>query len=307
MQAPALRLALAMPLALVTLGGAAAGPIGFALGADGASLLRFDLAHPGAIKSLALSGAGTRLDAIDFRPRTGELFGYDDASDRYFTVDVNTGMLKGASSSATATNSRSLGLDWNPTIDRLRVVTDTNQNIVYNPDTATASNAATVPLFYGPGDVNEGRDPGVVANGYTNSFAGATTTQQYVLDAQLNTLATLANNAGRLATVATITVMGVEFDFDPSAGFDILPLLGGGNMAYALLTEAGAPGATAGIYTIDLTSGAATFLGALDSAIGQATGLAVTVPEPATIGLLLAGGLLLLARAPSRKAGQGST
>jgi hypothetical protein len=38
-------------------------------------LLSFDVGDPSTVETISLSGAGTRLDAIDFRPATGQLFG----------------------------------------------------------------------------------------------------------------------------------------------------------------------------------------------------------------------------------------
>ena len=272
---------LAVPL-IFAAGTAAAGPIGYALGNGGTQLLSFDVTAPGSVNVVSLGGDGTRLDAIDFRPATGDLYGYDDDSDLYFVVDPVTGALSNASGTVTATDTRNLDIDWNPTIDRMRTVTESDQNIVYNPNTGGASDATTTALFYGVGDANDGTDPNVTANAYSNSFAGAVTTTQYVLDHELDILATLANNAGTLTTIGSLGV-----DFDAAAGLDIFS--SGGNTAYALLNVAGTPG----LYTIDLTTGAATSIGGFP--VGQfndISGLAVTaVPEPATVGLLAAGGL----------------
>jgi len=243
------------------------GTKGWALGTDGTSLVSFDLATPGTATTTALGGDGTRLDAIDVRPATGEVFGYDDDGDRYFTLDPASGALAAASTEASPTSTRSLDIDWNPTIDRMRTVSEADENIVYNPETGTASNAATVPLFYD----EPTSSPAVVANAYTNSVAGATTTTQYVLDHQTNALATLANNAGTLTTVAAVTLDGAPLDFSADAGLDILTAEDGANTAYALLNVDG----RSGLYTIDLTSGAATLIGEFDGGLGTLSGLAV--------------------------------
>ena len=301
MRSVAFRLALGVPLAIGFAGTASAGPLGFALGNDGTTLLRFDVNRPGSARSVSLSGAGSQLQAIDFRPATGQLFGYDDVANAYYIVDPRTGVLTSASSIVTPTNTPILDMDWNPTIDRLRVVTASDQNIVYNPETGTASNSATTPLFYGPGDPNAGTDPSVAANGYTNSFAGSTSTVQYALDYDLNTLVTLANNAGTLATVGTVTIMGTELDFGPNGGLDVFSAPPGTNIAYALLTDLGTPGAGPGLYSINLGSGAATPLGSFDGALGTIDGLAVTVPEPTSLALLMFGGLGLFIQRRARR------
>lgn len=258
----------------------------YVIGDGGASLLRFDLNSPGLISRVAFfNGADTFLDGIDFRPATGQLYGYRDATDTYFKVNLTTGQLTSATTPPVGgtTNTFVLGMDWNPTIDRLRVVTESGQNIVYNPNTGTATAATS--LFYAAGDVNAGLVPLVVENAYTNSFAGAATTQQYVLDHDLNTLATLANNAGTLSTVGKIMLNGGVLDFDEYAGFDIVTT-NGVNTAYALLTV----NQTAGLYSIDLSTGNATSLGALGTGFGPVYGLSVAaVPEPSSLVLAATG------------------
>lgn len=278
---------------------AGAAPVGYALGDGGTTLLRFNTDAPSTVSSIAISGAAARLDAIDFRPNGGMLFGYDDRSDAYYTVNLATGVTTLASTTAPATNSTDLDIDWNPTIDRLRTVTATTQNIVYNPITQTASNTGIIPLFYAATDTNAQVAPLVVANGYTNSIAGSVSTTQYVLDHGTNSLATLANNAGVLNTVAKVTLNGSELDFGSEAGLDILfDASVSQNIAYALL----AVGGSSGLYTLDLTTGAATALGALPVSFGGINGLAIApVPEPAGIALF-GFGLSMLALRRRRQA-----
>ena len=256
----------------------------YAIGDGGASLLRFSSTKPGTVTRVAtFSGGDQFLDAIDFRPATGQLYGYRDFNDSYFVVDVNTGELTSAtapSGAGATTNTFILGMDWNPTIDRMRVVTESAQNIVFNPNTGTASSVTS--LFYVAGDVNEGLAPLVIENAYTNSFLGATTTQQYVLDYGLNVLATLGNNSGELRTIGEVTLGGSVLDFDDFTGFDIFTDKNGVNTAYSLLTVSGIQK----LYTIDLSTGEASTFGGVGTAFGPAYSLAVrAVPEPSTLAL----------------------
>ncbi len=96
-------------------------------------------------------------------------------------------------------------------------------------------------------------------------------------------VSTINPNAGQLNTIGALGVDTSDF-----TGFDIFTLAGV-NTAYASLTTAGGG---AGLYTINLATGAATLIGAIN---GQALdGLAVApvaVPEPTTLALLALGGI----------------
>lgn len=255
----------------------------YAIGNGGSSLLRFQSSNPSNVTVVAnFSGASTFLDAIDYRPATGQLYGYLDSSDSFYTVNLNTGLLTLSSvgASAAPTNTFQLGMDFNPSIDRARVITDSAQNIVYNPVAGTA--AAFTNVFYAAGDPNELASPSIIDNAYTNNFAGAPTTQQYAIDYGLDALVTVANNAGTLATVGAL---GVNTDI--YTGFDIFTSSGGINTGYALLTPFGG---SPSFYTINLTTGSATLVGALGFT-NQVYSLAV-VPAPSALAVL--GGMLVL-------------
>jgi hypothetical protein len=266
--------------------------MGYTLADDGRRLVIFNIATGDIVAQRSIVGATRRLDDLDFRPATGQLFGYDDKSDQYYMINTVTGFTTDVTVAAPATDTRTIGIDWNPTIDRMRTVTVNEGNIVYNPNTMTATNAGIVPLFYGPMDVNAGANPSIVGNGYTNSIAGAATTVQYVLDSDLNNLATLANNAGTLTTVGTVTIGGMTLDFGDSAGFDIFFTLAMTNIAYALLNVEG----VSRLYTIDLATAVATFVADVGIRLdGLAVGVANDVPEPGLIGLFGLGALGVLA------------
>ena len=64
----------------------------YAIGNGGSSLLRFQSDDPSNVTVVGdFGGANTFLDALDFRPSTGQLYGYLDSTDSFYTVDVNTG------------------------------------------------------------------------------------------------------------------------------------------------------------------------------------------------------------------------
>jgi len=243
----------------------------YAIGNGGTTLVRFQSNDPANVTVVGdFSGGNTFLDALDFRPGTGQLYGYLDSTDSFYTVNLNTGALSLASvgASGAPTNTFQLGLDFNPTIDRARIVTDSAQNIVFNPVAGTA--AAFTTLAYAIGDPNETTSPSIIDNAYTQSFAGATSTVQYGIDYGINALVTIANNAGTLTTVGSL---GVNTDI--YTGFDIYTGAGGVDTAYALLTPAG--GAPS-FYTINLGTGQASLVGALGFT-NQVYSLAV-IPAP---------------------------
>lgn len=257
----------------------------YAIGNGGSSLIRFQSDSPSNVTVLAnFSGASTFLDAIDFRPATGELFGYLDSTDSFYRVNVSTGALTSASTGASGspTNTFQLGLDFNPRIDRARLVTDSAQNVVYNPNDGTVTGATA--LAYAGGDVNFDANPSIIDNAYTQNILTATTTQQYGIDYGLNALVTIANNAGTLATVGPLGV-----DTDIYTGFDIFTSAAGIDTGYAILTPAGG---VPSFYTINLATGAATLVGAIGGGSNQVYSLAVVPGPGSAISLLLAGGLL---------------
>lgn len=269
-----------MAMTGVGVGAASAQQTVYAIGNGGTSLIRFQSDDPLNVTVVAeFNGAAGFLDGLDFRPSTGQLYGYLDSTDSMYTVDLATGRLTLASSgvSAAPTNTFQLGIDFNPTIDRARIITDSGQNIVYNPVAGSFSGFTNT--FYGVGDVNEGMNTAVIDIAYTQNFAGATSTQQYGIDYGTNSLVTVANNAGTLATVGALGL-----DAGIYTGFDIFTGPGGVDTAYALLTP---ENGLAGFYTINLTTGLATLVGGLGFQ-NQVYGLAV-IPAPGVMGLFAAG------------------
>ncbi|WP_242540978.1 DUF4394 domain-containing protein [Phormidium pseudopriestleyi] len=110
------------------------------------------------------------------------------------------------------------------------------------------------------------KDCGIQTSGYTNYFAGTTSTQLYNIDTQLNTL--LLQNPPNDGTLVTIGNLGV--DFNNLAGFDIVSGMAGENAAFAVSNSM--------LYSIDLTNGQATSLGTIGGNAGiNVQGLA-TVP-----------------------------
>ncbi|MDB5953629.1 DUF4394 domain-containing protein [Ramlibacter sp.] len=240
-------------------------------------LISFNRTSPGTQLSTAtISGltASESLVGIDRRPADGALYALSNAGNIY-TLDPLTGVatLKSTlrpvandDNPFTALSGTSFGMDFNPLNDRLRVVSDTGQNLRVNVDTG----AATTDTAINPaGSV-------ITAAAYTNSFVGTTGSQLEVLDVAAGRLFQL--NPQNNGTLDAGVPLGVAAD--ASNGFDIDPRT---NIGYAALQVNG----QVALYTIDLgaTSAAATRVGVI--AGGEAIrGLALAaVAAPVAIAL----------------------
>ncbi len=209
-------------------------------------LVQFESATPGTVSApRTITGlqAGESILGIDFRPANGALYGLGSTS-RLYLINRTTGVATQVGTAGAFTLvGTDFGFDFNPTVDRIRVVSNTGQNIRLHPDTGALAATDT--------NLNPGT-PSVTAAAYTNNFAGATSTTLFVIDTAVDALYTqIPPNAGTLNLVGPLGV-----DASGINGFDIARTDG---VAYAALTVAG----TSGLYTINLTTGAATQVGAI--------------------------------------------
>ncbi len=194
---------------------------------------------------------------IDFRPANGLLYGYT-GYNSVITIDTTTGAITRLATPAPM-QGFAYGFDFNPVPDRIRIVNDNEQNIRVNPNNGAL--AAQDPLLaYAPGDPNFGVNPTVVGLAYTHNFAGTTSTTLYGIDAALDLLVTVGGpnsnpspNSGQLFTVGPL-----NFNTTSNVGFDIAP---GNNAAYAALQPPAVNQSF--LYTINLTTGLATFIGTI--------------------------------------------
>ncbi len=251
------------------------------------TLITFASNAPGTILSgRPISGLQNNetIRGIDFRPATGQLFALGSFS-RLYTIDITTGaatQVGGAFS--TGLNGSSFGFDFNPTVDRIRVNSDADQNLRLNPNTGAVAFVDGT-LAYNSGDANFGVNPNVVAGAYTNNFAGATTTTLYVLDTNLDILA-IQNppNSGGLMTVGSIGA-----DLNDMAGFDISGATG---VAYAAVRDVARARTT--FWTINLATGAGTMIDEVGG--GSILTAIAVIPAPGAAATLALGGLVLARR-----------
>jgi hypothetical protein len=202
---------------------------------------------------VAISGlqASERILSIDFRPATGQLYGVSNQS-RIYVIHQMNGMARAVSATpfTPAISGTEVGFDFNPTVDRIRLVTNTGQDLRLNPETGL--------VVAIDGNLNPG-NPNVVAVAYTNSIAGAASTTLYDIDVNTDKLY-IQNppNNGTLAEVGRL-----EVDAMGEGGFDISP---DNSWALAALNARGdedesRDGYQNRFYTINLQTGKATNAG----------------------------------------------
>lgn len=253
------------------------------------SIAVFDSSSP----SIITDGGSVRnlpgsvdLEAIDYRPATGDIYLLDDMENVY-TFDPVSFDATLVGTFTPRIPGLSFAFDFNPAFmggQFARIITDTNDNRVISGDTGQyLPPVEKTDVFYAAGDPNEGVDPNIAGIAYTNSVFGATSTQQYGIDSSLGVLTTVANNAGTLETVGSLGVSPLTNEL----GFDIS---GQSGIAYASLQN----GPNSMLYTVDLSTGAATSLGTI--AAGDLIRSLTVVPEPATFALFGFAGLGLLVR-----------
>jgi hypothetical protein len=143
-------------------------------------------------------------------PARGALYGLGRQGGVY-TIDLRTGAATRRARLDVPLEGNSFGVDFNPTVDRLRIVSDTGQNLRANVDSgATIRDSA----------LNNAGAPatGVTAVAYTNNDTDpATATTLYDIDTAADQLS-IQNppNNGTLTPVGALTV-----DTGAVAGFDL--------------------------------------------------------------------------------------
>jgi hypothetical protein len=232
---------------------------------DANALIGFNSAAPGTILgSVGITGlqVDERVLGIDARPATGQIYALG-SSGRIYTIDPISGYaLQIGVPLSVALNGSEFGVDFNPAVDRLRVVSNAGQNLRLHPDTGAliSVDAALTPA-------------GMVAGAaYTDNVAGTPFTTLFDIDAASDTLVRQGGFAGipspNLGVLTNIGPLGV--DTSAVLGFDVASIDG---TAYAALTVSG----LAQLYRIDLTTGTATLVGQIGTGAPM-RGLTASMP-----------------------------
>ncbi len=245
---------------------------------SGNQLLRFNAGQPQQVRErrpLAGLRAAERILGIDFRVARGELYalGAVGTAGQLYRIDiaqaralpVGTGLQLPAGSDQAV----DWGFDFNPTVDRIRVVNDTGANLRLHPDTGAQVDAdagqpgpqADGPLGYQAGDLAAGKAAAIVAAGYTYNQTDDKITTNFALDGAAGTLVhqgskeglqpVVSPNTGRLFTVGSLGIGPFAH-----ATLDISDLA---PTAYSGIHARGARATR--WYQLDLVTGRARFIG----------------------------------------------
>lgn len=195
---------------------------------------------------------GENILGIDFRPANGVLYGLGSTSRLYAINTTNGAAAAIGAPFATALSGRSFGFDFNPAVDRIRVISDAEQNLRLHPDTGAVA-AVDTPLT---------KAGNVVAAAYDRSVPGTPQTTLYIIDSSSDILGLQGGlngspspNGGVITRVGRLLVSTSD-----QIGFDIAADT---SIAYASLTL---PGATnSRLFTIDLKTGKATSVGLISA------------------------------------------
>jgi hypothetical protein len=249
--------------------------------ANGAFMVRFDTATPGTLDDVvAFTGLqpGERIAGIDFRPRTGQLYGVGvqpgggNDTVRAYVIDPATGAAELLTAAPfTVLTASGYGVSFNPAADRIRVVSnDVDDNFRLNPNNGARADFPANDTNLAVGTV--------AAVAYDRSFdrpGGASTAYAIELSNNVCTIGgvdgTPSPNLGQLLNFLPL---GAAAGNDP--GFDIGP----DGDAFASLTFGGSNG----LYAVNLATGIAALVGSIGGGNLAIGGLALAPPTVIAVG-----------------------
>ncbi|MFI5859734.1 DUF4394 domain-containing protein [Streptomyces parvulus] len=240
----------------------------------GQRLVQFDVDKPTRTWSLGkvsgLSG-DKKLVGIDFRVQNERLYGVGDKGGIYTLNTMNAKAMK-VSQLTVALAGKAFGVDFNPAANRLRVISDTGQNLRHNIDDPAAPRVTTADGTLTNPTTPPSTAMGVTGAAYTNNDLNtATATTLFDLDTMTDSISLQSPaNAGTLAPTGKL---GVNADLDAGLDIHYNPTTGM-NHAFATI---GADGAYR-LYAVNLLNGKATSKGAFPKKY-QVTDLALPIDQ----------------------------
>ena len=125
-------------------------------------------------------GDDTELVGIDYRVQDGRLYGVGNGGG-VFVIDTNTAVATFVNELTVALDGTSFGVDFNPAADRLRIISDTGQNLAHNVN-AGGTTAANGTLTYVAPPAAAVAAPGVTGAAYTNNDLNQASTGTTLFD-----------------------------------------------------------------------------------------------------------------------------
>jgi hypothetical protein len=207
----------------------------------------------------------TRLIGLAVKP-DGDLYAYGIGGTLYALTGYETyrGRVDATAVSATPATTplqgSEFGLGFNPVQDAIGIVDDAGQNLLVSPLDGGLLGPGGGALAYAPGDPNAGASPVPFGAGYSNQYAGATSSTMYVVDSATDSLAiqgspdsSTPGSDGQLHTVGPLgfdaTSLGGLSFLPPASGHQVLALMrpasAGSQILYEIDTSPAAGAATA--------------------------------------------------------------
>lgn len=225
----------------------------------GTTLVMFDtesLAVSGTMEVTGVDG----LAGIDVRPADKMLYGVSLAGE-VVTIDTASGAASVKSTlNEMLPSFEGAIVDFNPMADRLRLMGTDGTNHRVNVDDGMVTVDGS--LAFIAGDMHEGETPAIVAAAYINSIGKPEATGMYDIDATIAALIQQAPpNDGTLKAIGKLGVEGSSYAFDIAATEDLT------NTAYLVVDNT--------LHTVDLETGAATAVGAIEGVEGMISDIAL--------------------------------
>lgn len=223
------------------------------------TLVMFDTETRAVSGTMDVSGVDG-LAGIDVRPADKMLYGVT-LSGEVVTIDPASGAATVKSTLSEKLPSYAGAIvDFNPMADRLRLMgTDgTNHRVNVDDGMVTVDGA----LAFEAGDMHAGETPAIVEAAYINSIGKPEATAMYDIDATIAALIQqISPNDGTLKAIGKLGVEGSSYALDIAATEDLT------NTAYLVVDNA--------LFTVDLTTGTATSLGAIEGVEGMISDIAI--------------------------------
>ncbi|MFN4209472.1 MAG: DUF4394 domain-containing protein [Devosia sp.] len=252
----ALRAALLLGTATLATAAHAAPAIGLV---GGTTLVMFDTETRAVSGTMDVTGVDG-LAGIDVRPADKLLYGVTLAGE-VVTIDTASGAATMKSTlSEMLPSFEGAIVDFNPMADRLRLMATDGTNHRVNVDDGMVTVDGS--LAYEAGDMHEGETPAIVAAAYINSIGKPEATAMYDIDATIAALIQqVSPNDGTLGAIGELGVEGSSYAFDIAATEALE------NTAYLVVDNV--------LHTVDLESGAATEVGAIEGVDGMISDIAI--------------------------------